>query len=173
MQAKKGGKLVNLNDKDLKALNNFASELNLSISSIVSNPKKLKINGEKYNDVFDLPIQLEGIINSFESIYTTGFYLGYIKNSKFYPGLTLLRRVSRLCNNEIDCIKLNKKGEKQFLYGKEVKDNIISFKIGLSVVLNEIDEPIGWGIGKVINRKKGIKIVEPVKDLGWYLRRGG
>ncbi|WP_292319399.1 hypothetical protein [Caldisphaera sp.] len=172
MQAEKGGKLVNLSKSDLKALENFVSQLGINISSIATNLKKLEIENGKYNDIFDIPIQLEIIVNSLESIYTTGFYLGYIKNNKFYPGLTLLRRISRLCN-EINCIKLNKKGEKQFLYGKIVKNNIISFKEGLRVILNENDEPIGWGIGKVINRKKEIKIVEPVKDLGWYLRRGG
>ncbi len=173
MQTKKEPKLEKLTQQDLNIIKKFLSEIGVNPSSVMSDPMKLVIENAYYNDIFDIPVQLKELVSNLNSIYSSGFYLGYIKKKKFYPGLPLLRRISRLCY-EINCIKLNEFGEKLFLYGKKVEnDNIILFKEGLSLVLNQRDEPLGWGIGKVINVHKEIKIVEPIKDLGWYLRRGG
>ncbi|AFZ71165.1 protein involved in ribosomal biogenesis, contains PUA domain [Caldisphaera lagunensis DSM 15908] len=173
MQAKKEPKLEKLSKQELNVIKKFLDEIGVKLYSIASNPMKLVVENAFYNDIFDIPIQLKELVLNLDSIYSSGFYLGYIKKEKFYPGLPLLRRISRLCY-EINCIKLNEFGEKLFLYGKRVEnDNIILFKEGFCLVLNQQNEPLGWGIGKVINVHKEIKIVEPVKDLGWYLRRGG
>ncbi|MDP8002618.1 MAG: NIP7 pre-PUA domain-containing protein [Caldisphaera sp.] len=173
MQAKEAPRLRDLSEKELHIIKEFTDSLGIKIESILNNPKILIVKGAKFNDVFDFPIYFNGLIDDIKSIYSGGYYLGYIKKEKFHPGIPLANRISRLCKI-IDCIIIDDTGEKIFLYGKNVNQNhLIKFSKGLKVVVNANYESLGWGIGKVINGKKEIKIVEPLKDLGWYLRRGG
>ena len=75
-------------------------------------------------------------------------YLGYIEESKFKPSLPLARMLTRLCNNKLCCITLNWEGEKRSLYGKVVVGKyIIKLCEGLTIVVNLLGEPLGWGLG--------------------------
>ncbi|MCE4608649.1 MAG: hypothetical protein F7B61_06835 [Caldisphaeraceae archaeon] len=162
--------LALLPKSDLKKVESFARALGVSLSSFLSNPVFLSRNGRK--DVFDLPLFPKPVTKKY--LYSLGFYVGYIKGKVFYPSLMLSKRLSRLCFLRI-CNRVDGFGEKVFLYNRRVLEgHIIEFRKGISIVVNERGEPLGWGVGKAIYMKnKEIKVVDPLKDLGWYLRRGG
>jgi 60S ribosome subunit biogenesis protein NIP7 len=70
---------------------------------------------------------------------------------------------------------VNEKGEKLFLYGRDVfSNNIIELKEpgcrqGYIMVLNMYKEPLGWG---KIRRGHDTIYIQNVIDAGWYLRSG-
>ncbi|MCE4623986.1 MAG: hypothetical protein F7B11_04475 [Caldisphaeraceae archaeon] len=162
--------LTLLPKRDLKRVEGFAKALGIPLSSFLSNPVFLSRNGRK--DVFDLPLFPKLVVKKY--LYSLGFYVGYIKDKVFYPSLMLSKRLSRLCFLGI-CNRVDDFGEKVFLYNRRVfEEHIVEFRKGISIVVNERGEPLGWGVGKAIYVKnKEIKVVDPLKDLGWYLRRGG
>ncbi len=174
MQAK-APRLRELRGREAKRLEEFAKGLGVNLSAIARRPMALEVPEGEYVDVFDVPSYVEAALGSIGSAYAAGYYLGFIDKDGFHPGLTLAQRLERLCFTAIDCIVLDEWGTKVFLYGKEVYgDHIIKFREGLAVVLDPSLESIGWGVGARITLKtRHLTKVEPVKDLGWYLRRGG
>lgn len=174
MQAK-APRLMRLTDDMLKRLREFADSLNLPMPAIAARPYYLEVPDGNYYDIFDVTGSVEEAVGRLPSLYSVGFYLGYIDREGFHPGLTLAQRLASKCFVSMDCIVLDEYGTKVFLYGKEVaEEHIVKFKEGLSVVLDSSLEPLGWGIGSYIRLKsRRATKVEPVKDLGWYLRRGG
>ncbi len=111
-----------------------------------------------------------------DDVYTLGLYVGMISPGKWFkPSLPLAHRLAAYCNKPVQCIILSELGERFFLYGKRVvEDNIIEWNNGLSLVVNMRGEALGWGIGaitKIGGRTR--RVLEPVWDMGWYLRRGG
>ncbi len=141
----------------------------------------LDLPSAKFKDVFD---PSEKIIDFLEKhldwkAYTIGTYIGLIGRKGFEPSLLLAHKLSRKCMNPVNCVIINEQGEKYFLYGRNVyQNNIVSYKKkGLVLVTNELREALGWGILEVEKRDNtnyGDRLVlRPVKDLGWYLRRGG
>ncbi|BEP18060.1 hypothetical protein PYJP_14120 [Pyrofollis japonicus] len=70
---------------------------------------------------------------------------------------------------------VNEKGEKLFLYGRDVfSNNIIELREpgcrqGYIIVLNMYKEPLGWG---KVRRDHDTIYIQNVIDAGWYLRSG-
>lgn len=168
--------LRNLTREEYRLLEAFAASLGVSVRAIALNPLALVVPGARYFDVFDVPARvLQSLGAVGESLYAAGFYIGYIEEYSFTPSLPLSQRISRLCGHTVGCIAVDGEGERFFLYGRRVhEDHVIEWLPGLRPVVNERGEALGWGNGVVVERGGiSFKIVEPVKDLGWYLRRGG
>lgn len=174
MQAK-APRLMGLTDDMLKKLKEFAEALGLPMSAIATRPYYLEVPDGNYYDIFDVTSRVEEAVSRLPSLYSVGLYLGYIDKEGFHPGLPLAQRLASKCFVSTDCTVLDEYGAKVFLYGKEVtEEHIVKFKEGVSVVLDTSLEPLGWGFGSYIRLKsRRVTRVEPVKDLGWYLRRGG
>ncbi len=175
MQAKEKPFLRPLNRREYRVLEAFAVGLGVPLRSIVYNPMALEVPGASYYDVFDVPLQVAKLLGAFPGVYSAGYYIGYIEESSFKPSIQLAIRLSRLCGQTIKCIVVDEDGERLFIYGRRVSSSKIKlWKPGLAIVVNKRGEALGWGRGKTIKFKGStIPVVEPVRDLGWYLRRGG
>ena len=168
MPSKEKPYMRKLRRDEYRALHLFAASQGLDLESIAHNPMALEIPGSTYNDVFDVPIGVARLLGGLDGLYSTGYYIGYIDRGSFKPSLPLAHRLSRLCGHVIKCIKLSSDGEKFFLYGRRVlAANVIEWSPGLRIVVNAGGEALGWGVGVSGG------MVEPLRDLGWYLRRGG
>ena len=108
--------------------------------------------------------------------YSMGLYIGMMRPGKWFkPSLPLAHHLTPYCNKPVNCCIVSKKGERFFLYGKRVyQENILRWRPGLVLVVNNNGEAIGWGKGTIANIG-GVRrrLLEPIWDLGWYLRRGG
>lgn len=159
----------------------FLVEQRLSLGKLVKEGKILfaiSRPGASYDEIFLASERVYSLLEilDIETIYSLGLYAGMIKpGSWFKPSLPLAHHLAPLCKKEIDCIIIDGIGEKFFLYGKRVVEpRIARWRRGLSLVINVLGEALGWGIGKIANiGGKTRRVVEPVWDMGWYLRRGG
>ena len=160
---------------ELAAIEGFAKQLGVPLAALASKPYVLEVPGAKYHDVFDVPEGAEAVIKRLPSAYSAGYYIGSLQGERFVPGLPLALRLQRLCGVSMECIVVDTRGAKVFLYGMPVEDrHILEFHEGVRVVLDPLGEAIGWGAGvKVTLKNVTTRRVDPVKDLGWYLRRGG
>ena len=136
----------------------------------------LDIKGASYMDAFYIPEALRSLIGEGIPAYSGGLYLGSIEGGRLNPGLPLARALAPLCGAGAKCVRLTPRGEQLFLYGRVVEGhNIVDWKPGYVIVLGSDGEAIGWGYGDM--RRAGDPsrnlILKPIKDLGWYLRRGG
>ncbi len=153
----------------------------LRLVGVAVNPFKggiyiLDIEGARYRDAFYLPVKLRSLVGRGVAAYSGGLYLGSIEDRRLKPGLPLARALKPLCSVAAKCVKLTPRGEQLFLYGRTVEGyNIVGWKPGYVIVLAPDGEAIGWGYGDM--RRAGDPsrnlILKPLKDLGWYLRRGG
>mgnify|MGYP001770649168 CR=1 FL=1 len=160
---------------ELAAIEEFARQLGVPLAALASKPYVLEVPGAKYHDVFDVPEGAEAVVKRLSSAYSAGYYIGSLQGERFVPGLPLALRLQRLCGVSMECIVVDTRGAKVFLYGMPVEDqHILKFYEGVRVVLDPLGEAIGWGVGvKVTLKNVTTRRVDPVKDLGWYLRRGG
>lgn len=145
--------------------------LNLSNIIAIERPKY------EYVEVFSPSTQILNILQLIEidRLYSLGLYMGMMKPREWFkPSLPLAHKLAPY-RDRVRCIILDSNGEKYFLYGKTVfEENIEEWKPGLSLIVNEMGEALGWGTGKITNiggRRR--RVVEPIWDMGWYLRRGG
>lgn len=154
-----------------RVLERFFSKLALQWRKIILNPMALDIPGALYTDIFDVPDWVLDLMNALPSHYSAGLYIGYIEGNRFKPSLPLARTLSPMCGEALRCAIVNEDGEKRFLYGRQLDEShLITWVKGLTIVVNEFKEPLGWGLGLVRGKRK---VIKPVWDLGWYLRRGG
>ncbi|MCE4601436.1 MAG: hypothetical protein F7C38_07775 [Desulfurococcales archaeon] len=159
----------------------FLAGQGLSLGKLVEGDKRLfaiSRPGASYDEVFLASGRVYRLLEKLdiETIYSLGLYAGMIKpGSWFKPSLPLAHYLAPLCRGEINCIAVDGIGEKFFLYGRRVVEpRIARWRRGLSLVINVLGEALGWGIGKIANiGGKTRRVVEPVWDMGWYLRRGG
>ena len=174
MQAK-APRMRPVTEAEAAAIARFARSIGVGPESVAANPYVLEVPGASYMDVFDVPRPLERLLPEVGAMYSAGYYVGSIEGEEFRPGLPLAHRLARLCGLGLRCIVLDVKGSMAFLYGKEVQeDHVLRFSEGLAVVVDPYGEALGWGVGRKVRLKtKTQALVEPVKDLGWYLRRGG
>ncbi len=111
-----------------------------------------------------------------DNIYSMGLYVGMMAPRKWFkPSLPLAHKLAPLCKSKAKCVAVDEAGERFFLYGRSVLgERVPGWKPGLVLVLNRRGEALGWGRGIIANIG-GVKrrLLEPVWDLGWYLRRGG
>ncbi len=157
---------------EVEIINYFAYSIGISPSAIYVSIAVLEVPGARYQDIFDVPgwsLEATGPTGAFSA----GFYIGYIEGGRFKPGLPLAWRLSRLCGIALQCHEVDEFGEKVFLYGKPVyEDHVRAWAPGVSVVLGPRGDPLGWGRPED-KAKKGGRLLAPIADLGWYLRRGG
>ncbi|MGC9210462.1 MAG: hypothetical protein ACP5FT_04280 [Acidilobus sp.] len=160
---------------EVRALREFAARIGASYESVAANPYVLEVPRGFYKDVFDIPRGLESVLGLLGSLYAAGYYIGSIGRDGFRPGLPLAQRLSRLCEAGIKCVELDLRGARSFLYGMAVgEEHIVRFTEGIAIVLDPLGEALGWGVGRRVRLKTKVQaLVEPVIDLGWYLRRGG
>lgn len=135
-----------------------------------------RINYE-YVEVFSPSQEVFALLSRLplDSLYSLGLYMGMMKPGSWYkPGLPFAHRLAPHCGR-VKCIVLDENGEKYFLYGRTVyAENTVSWTAGPALVVNLKGEALGWGVGKIANiggRRR--RVVEPIWDMGWYLRRGG
>jgi len=158
--------------RERRAVDSFLEGLGVRPGAAYVSLAVLVVPGARYYDVFDVPGWALGVSGE-AGAFSAGFYLGYIEGDSFKPGLPLAFRLSRLCGLAIKCHRVDSFGEKVFLYGKTFfEEHVVEWGRGLSVVLGPHGEPLGWGY-PVDKPKKGGRGLEPLMDLGWYLRRGG
>jgi len=167
-----------LREDESKAIREFFRGLGLSLEAAgirFEQLRLLELPNASYHDVFEVPEWYEELSPVTLNVYSAGDYLGLLARARsgyiFKPGLPLAHRLAGLCNTSIKCHVVDERGEKVFLYGKPVDlSHVISLGRGVTVVINRVGEALGWGRLKAI---KGKMVLEPLADLGWYLRRGG
>lgn len=150
----------------------FAKEMGLPLQAIAKEPLALAPDRPLYYEVYDasrfkaLEINNKIILGEFIGIL--------VPRRAFKPSLPLAGRLAPKCGI-LKCIKISYNGEKYFLYGKSVmENNVEEWHPGTRIVVNPLREPLGWGIGRIVKRgARRERLVVPLWDLGWYLRRGG
>jgi len=132
----------------------------------------LEVERGPYREVFLLDTRLADVAEALGAFYSGGLNLGIIDREGFKPSLHLARILAPLCRGSvIKCSVVNPRGAELFLYGREVfEENIVRWVRGVSLVVGVDVEPLGWGLGV---EERGMRVIKPLKDLGWYLRRGG
>ncbi len=156
-------------------------ELRLKDVDLTSDLLALDVPGGSHIDIFKPPPSVRRflILNRSTGItpYSLGLYIGFTsRRGGFVPSLPLAHELAPYCvsGNLSRCVYLPPGLEAKFLYGKKIilKDNIDS---GLVLVLNTLREALGWAVVESLNNKYGERkrLLRPVRDLGWYLRRGG
>ncbi len=174
MQNKKTPHMRKPRLQEVRILRLFSYGLGVPLEALGENIMVLDVPGSRFYDVFDVPVSVARSLGSIGGLYSAGFYLGMLDSGLFKPSLPLAWRLSRLCGHAMRCIVLDDGAARRFLYGRPVSQGIVEWRAGLSVVVDGSGEALGWGKGKAISRRWGtVKVVEPVWDLGWYLRRGG
>ncbi len=127
--------------------------------------------GGPFREAFYIPPEARQSVSRLPFLYSAGLNLGMLEAGRFTPSLHLARELSPLCGRPVRCSKLSPKGEQLFLYGREVYgSNVISFSRGVVLVVGASGGPLGWGEGWMVG---GVPHIKPIRDLGWYLRRGG
>lgn len=178
MQAEKEARLRKPRPGELDAIMGFLRSLGVDTVNPpveVESLGLLEVPGAVYRDVFEVPEWITLRPEVYGLLYATGYYIGLIAYRRgqpvFKPGLPLAHRLSRLCGTAIECHVVDEAGERILLYGRPVPlDLTLSVAGGLSVVVNTRNEALGWARLRV---RGGKGYLEPLLDLGWYLRRGG
>ncbi len=156
----------------------FINEVNIKIKFL--GDKIIAIDsGGNYVEVYSPPDnKLYKLLYNIDIkyFYSMGTYIGMMQPGKWFkPSLPLAHRLASFCNNPVKCSIVSEEGEKFFLYGRKVlEDNLITWNKGIVLVVNNIGEALGWGrgiIAKIGGERR--RLLEPIWDLGWYLRRGG
>jgi len=163
-------------DREEEAVSRFLRLVGVKVNPFRGGIYVVDIAGARYRDAFYIPARLRPLIGGGMPAYSGGLYLGSIEGGRLDPGLPLARALAPLCGAGAKCVRLTPRGEQLFLYGKIVEGaNIVDWKPGYVIVLSPDGEAIGWGYGDM--RRAGDPsrnlILKPLKDLGWYLRRGG
>jgi 60S ribosome subunit biogenesis protein NIP7 len=132
----------------------------------------LEVEGGPYVELFYMDARVAGIALRLGAAYSGGLNLGTMSDGVFKPSLHLARELAPLCKGGIaKCAVVSPRGEALFLYGKPVyEENIVKWVKGIALVVGADMEPLGWGVGV---ERGGKRIIRPIRDLGWYLRRGG
>jgi len=162
--------------REWKPLERFARELGLQPEAIAREPVAVAPKrGAPYMEVYDLAATPMPFRRLLGHTLTPGDFIGILEPARsFKPSLLLGALLAGKCG-VIKCIRVTGDGERFFLYGKPVYGRrVLEWRPGLAPVLGEDGEFIGWGVGrehKIGGRR--LLLVEPVWDLGWYLRRGG
>ena len=173
MQAKKGKVAVRrLTRREVEVLDGFLKHIGLNNSYNYDSMVVLEVEGGGYFEIFYIEPRLYKLAIKLGAMYSGGLNLGYIDKEGFVPSLHLAREVAPLCKTGmLKCSILAPRGEALFLYGKIVyEENIVKWVKGIVLVVGVDFEPLGWGFGEEVGERR---IIRPIKDLGWYLRRGG
>ncbi len=134
----------------------------------------LDVEEGDYVELFYIESRLHRLVLSLGAMYSGGLNLGLVdkNNGGFKPSLHLARELAPLCHGGvIKCSVLSPRGEALFLYGKTVyENNIVKWVKGVSLIVGVDYEPLGWGLGDEVGDER---VIKPIRDLGWYLRKGG
>ncbi len=184
----------NISQTELSIINNFLIKnwnitlRNLLVEQLQSKNVYAYIYEGYFNEVYAINKNAKKIIDEIlekkKHPYALGFHVGRIRKNKFIPSLELGYAAVAKTNAYVI---VNNKGEKNFLYGKDIfTESIID--IGTTIrekqvvlVLNDKHEYTGIGrsLGAITKRRDQILvprrkvIIKNIIDLGWYLRRGG
>lgn len=157
---------------EVRAVKNFLAGIGLRPNTYIERLWILDPGGE-FVEAFMLTPEIERLLSDsgLGSVYSAGLNLGLIGKAGFTPSLHLARELSPLCGKPVRCAVLTPRGEKLFLYGREVYgNNVVVAGSGVSLVVSASGQPLGWGLASY---RAGAPRVKPIRDLGWYLRRGG
>ncbi|MCE4611531.1 MAG: hypothetical protein F7B17_06145 [Desulfurococcales archaeon] len=173
MQAKKGKVAVRrLSREEAMIISGFFRGIGLEDPYDYNNMVVLEVEGGGYYEVFYIEPRLNRLAMKIGALYSGGLNIGYISGQALIPSLHLARDLAPLCRTgKLKCSILTPRGEALFLYGRIVyEENVVKWVEGVSLVVGIDYEPLGWGFGEEAREKR---IIRPIKDLGWYLRRGG
>ena len=160
--------------KELEGLEKFLQLI--GASSLFDSKYIIALDVEEgdYVELFYIDSRLYKVVVSLGAMYSGGLNLGLVdrRSGTFKPSLHLARELALLCRGFIiKCSVLTPRGEALFLYGKSVyEENIVRWVRGVSLVVGVDYEPLGWGLGEEVRDER---IIKPIRDLGWYLRKGG
>ncbi len=183
MPAKKTPRLRRPSQSEIEALTLFCNSLGVDVRLCWENPVLLEVPGGAYSDVFDIPLNVMEFLESALGgvAYSAGYYVGSLDRNtmEFKPTLPLAHRLAPYCES-MPCCRVDDDAEVIFLYGKDILEehilNVYHAKRAESICLvtNKLGEALGWGRLVPAKSKRGRKLrLVAVKDLGWYLRRGG
>ena len=173
MQAKKSKIIIRrLSREEAESIADFLKQIGLTNPYNYDSIVALEVEGGNYYEIFYMEPRLHKLAVKLGAMYSGGLNIGYIDREGFVPSLHLAREVASLCRiGGLKCSILAPRGEALFLYGKVVyEENIVKWVKGIALVVGVDYEPLGWGLGEEVSEKR---IIRPIKDLGWYLRRGG
>ncbi len=151
----------------------------------LENRGEMYVASNRWAEVYLVPpeqVELVGLLAMSTGLhpYSAGLFLGYLEGGEYKPSLPLAHLVAR--HAERGLITVSEKAAKLFLYGRDLfSGSITSYRGplergGLVVVLNPRGEALGYGVVVAAPHEwssESVVAVRNVRDLGWYLRRGG
>ncbi|MCE4627851.1 MAG: hypothetical protein F7C34_01700 [Desulfurococcales archaeon] len=176
MQASKAPRLRRARREEERLFEAFCRDAGFEPAECAAGVYALEVPGGSYVELFDPPREvLEFAEKHLDMIvYSVGLYLGLADTAKqrFRPSLPLAHRLAEKCEAD-RCCRVDSRGEKRFLYGRQVIP-VHAPPRKVCIVTNSLGEALGWArvLVKSKNGRPKTTLV-PVIDLGWYLRRGG
>ncbi|MEM3269041.1 MAG: hypothetical protein QXZ61_01145 [Saccharolobus sp.] len=145
------------------------------LNEFISNKLFFELKGE-YSQIFMFnSINYEKISEILQSLYSVRFHpysLGIpilvYKGSDVRPTLAFGKYLADICKNKF--IIMNHHLIYKLIYGKPIIINA-NYKYKNAIAVDKFNNFIAYV--KITKSKKGKTKVIPVKDIGWYLRRGG
>ena len=158
-------------------LDKFHYDIGLGRPPWIDNLYRLHLERARYWEVYLPSSEILSLLNDLSSRpFSLGLYYGILRSDKFIPSLPLAHFLAPKAEDlGIHTTTLTREGERFFLYGKIVlPPNYTAWRRGLMLVVNSDGEALGWGRGRIVKISgQRARAVEPIWDLGWYLRRGG
>ncbi|QGA67780.1 hypothetical protein [Sulfolobus sp. E11-6] len=147
------------------------------LSTFILNKSFYELKG-KYNQLFMLAnnvnnIRLSEFLSSLLSKgfhpYSVGTPIIIYDKSEILPTLAFGRYLAEMCENKLVISDYNL--IYKIIYKRPIYINSIYNYNNDVIIVDKMSNFIAYA--KVKNRKRGVYEVIPVKDIGWYLRRGG
>ncbi len=175
---KKGLMLKKISNQHASLIHNWIASITRCNADRILSGMLIGNYGGRYIEVYHASETLykliETLMEKHVKPYAAGLHVATIKGDKITPSLPLARYLVNRCHPQDYCHTIiTSKGEKLFLYGRNVLEGNIVYCNCIdkySVVVNREREPLGWGIVEKTGKEL---LLTNVKDVGWYIRMGG
>ncbi len=147
------------------------------LSTFITNKSFYELKG-KYNQLFMLANNsvnndrllefLSGLLSKGFHPYSVGTPIIIYDRSEILPTLAFGRYLAEMCENKLVISDYNL--IYKIIYKKPIYISS-AYNYNDVIIVDKMNNFIAYA--KVENRKRGVYEVIPVKDIGWYLRRGG
>ncbi|AAK40590.1 hypothetical protein SULI_06270 [Saccharolobus solfataricus] len=146
------------------------------LSEFICNKSFYELKG-KYNQLFMLTNNvdkdrllefLSGLLSKGLHPYSIGIPIIIYDMSEILPTLAFGRYLAEICENKLVIFNYNL--IYKIIYKKPIYINY-AYNYKDVIIVDKMNNFIAYA--KVKSKKRGVHEVIPVKDIGWYLRRGG